>query len=85
MHQNCATAIYGTKQMLQKSQGIKKHLKKLNNSFTSKTQDKNIEKLITTLKKGTISIIKAGGENESFETNGGIVEVLNNKVIVLAE
>ncbi|MDG1174572.1 MAG: ATP synthase F1 subunit epsilon [Flavobacteriales bacterium] len=41
--------------------------------------------LITTLKKGTISIIKAGGENESFETNGGIVEVLNNKVIVLAE
>ncbi|MDB9931296.1 ATP synthase F1 subunit epsilon [Flavobacteriales bacterium] len=41
--------------------------------------------LITTLKKGTISTIKAGGENESFETNGGIVEVLNNKVIVLAE
>ena len=41
--------------------------------------------LITTLKKGTISIIKAGGENESFETNGGIVDVLNNKVIVLAE
>tara|TARA_B110000208_G_C11602827_1_gene370694 strand:- start:95 stop:331 length:237 start_codon:yes stop_codon:yes gene_type:complete len=41
--------------------------------------------LITTLKKGTISIIKAGGENEYFETNGGIVEVLNNKVIVLAE
>ncbi len=41
--------------------------------------------LITSLKKGTISIIKETGENESFETNGGIVEVLNNKVIVLAE
>lgn len=41
--------------------------------------------LITALKKGTISIIKETGENESFETNGGIVEVLNNKVIVLAE
>ncbi len=41
--------------------------------------------LITALKKGTISIIKESGENESFETNGGIVEVLNNKVIVLAE
>ena len=41
--------------------------------------------LITTLKKGTISIIKESGENQSFDTNGGIVEVLNNKVIVLAE
>lgn len=41
--------------------------------------------LITALKKGTISIIKESGENESFDTNGGIVEVLNNKVIVLAE
>jgi F-type H+-transporting ATPase subunit epsilon len=41
--------------------------------------------LITALKKGTISIIKESGEKESFETKGGIVEVLNNKVIVLAE
>ena len=41
--------------------------------------------LITALREGKISIIKESGENESFETKGGIVEVLNNKVIVLAE
>ncbi|MDA9262093.1 ATP synthase F1 subunit epsilon [Flavobacteriales bacterium] len=41
--------------------------------------------LITTLKVGEITIIKESGETESFKTNGGIVEVLNNKVIVLAE
>ena len=41
--------------------------------------------LITALKEGTISITKETGENESFVTKGGIVEVLNNKVIVLAE
>lgn len=41
--------------------------------------------LITSLKNGAISIIKETGETETFETNGGIVEVLNNKVIVLAE
>ncbi len=41
--------------------------------------------LITALKEGTINIIKESGENEAFETKGGIVEVLNNKVIVLAE
>jgi F-type H+-transporting ATPase subunit epsilon len=41
--------------------------------------------LITTLKVGEITILKEGGETESFKTKGGIVEVLNNKVIVLAE
>lgn len=41
--------------------------------------------LITALKVGEISIIKESGETEVFKTNGGIVEVLNNKVIVLAE
>lgn len=41
--------------------------------------------LITALKEGSISIIKETGETETFETKGGIVEVLNNKVIVLAE
>ena len=41
--------------------------------------------LITALKEGSISIIKESGETETFETKGGIVEVLNNKVIVLAE
>lgn len=41
--------------------------------------------LITALKKGSIRLTKEGGKTENFETNGGIVEVLNNKVIVLAE
>jgi F-type H+-transporting ATPase subunit epsilon len=41
--------------------------------------------LITALKKGSIKVIKDGGKTESFNTNGGVVEVLNNKVIVLAE
>lgn len=42
--------------------------------------------LITALKEGDITIIKeATGETETFKTKGGIVEVLNNKVIVLAE
>ncbi|MGB0166492.1 MAG: ATP synthase F1 subunit epsilon [Luteibaculum sp.] len=39
--------------------------------------------LISTLKKGSIEI--TGGENKSFPINGGVVEVLKNKVIILAE
>lgn len=40
--------------------------------------------LITVLRKGTIKI---EGENgvQNFEVNGGTVEVLKNKVIILAE
>lgn len=41
--------------------------------------------LITALKEGSISVTTEKGETETFETKGGIVEVLNNKVIVLAE
>lgn len=41
--------------------------------------------LITTLKNGNITITTQAGETQEFPTNGGIVEVLNNKVIVLAE
>ncbi|MBL7930219.1 MAG: ATP synthase F1 subunit epsilon [Bacteroidia bacterium] len=39
--------------------------------------------IISTLKKGTVKVETAEGE-KSFEINGGVVEVLNNKVIVLA-
>jgi F-type H+-transporting ATPase subunit epsilon len=39
--------------------------------------------LISSLDKGTVVIRTDSGE-ESFEVNGGIVEVLNNKVVVLA-
>lgn len=40
--------------------------------------------LITTLTKGTVSVKTANGE-ERFDVKGGSVEVLNNKVIILAE
>jgi F-type H+-transporting ATPase subunit epsilon len=40
--------------------------------------------LITVLKKGTIRIEGTEG-NQEFEVNGGVVEVLKNKVIILAE
>ena len=37
-----------------------------------------------TLKKGTI-LVRIEKNEESFDINGGVVEVLKNKVIVLAE
>ncbi|MBL4593636.1 MAG: F0F1 ATP synthase subunit epsilon, partial [Flavobacteriales bacterium] len=40
--------------------------------------------LVSTLKKGEIKII-ANGNEQTFPVNGGVVEVNNNKVIVLAE
>ncbi|MCG9879166.1 MAG: ATP synthase F1 subunit epsilon [Bacteroidia bacterium] len=39
--------------------------------------------LISSLEKGKIVVKDKGGKQE-FEVNGGIVEVLNNKVAVLA-
>ena len=39
--------------------------------------------LLSSLEKGSIVVRTDGGE-ETFEVSGGIVEVLNNKVIVLA-
>lgn len=40
--------------------------------------------LIATLKEGTIKLT-VSGKVESFDVNGGVVEVNNNKIIVLAE
>lgn len=40
--------------------------------------------LITVLRKGTIKIEGADG-TQNFDVNGGVVEVLKNKVIILAE
>jgi F0F1-type ATP synthase epsilon subunit len=37
------------------------------------------------LKKGTIKVTDAGSQIHKFEVNGGVVEVLKNKVIVLSE
>ncbi|MEK9601011.1 MAG: F0F1 ATP synthase subunit epsilon [Bacteroidota bacterium] len=39
--------------------------------------------LLSSLEKGTIIVRTSAGE-EIFEVSGGIVEVLNNKVVVLA-
>ena len=42
--------------------------------------------LISVLKKGKIKVINKGEKEEKFfEINGGVIEVLNNKVLVLAE
>lgn len=38
--------------------------------------------IISTLKKGVVKVETTEGE-KSFEINGGVVEVLNNKVVVL--
>ena len=41
--------------------------------------------LISVLKKGSIRIRKSESEEEHFEVNGGVVEVLREKVLILAE
>ena len=41
--------------------------------------------IIATLKKGIVKITDAKKHVENFDINGGVVEVLNNKIIVLAE
>ncbi|CAN5473639.1 hypothetical protein BH10BAC1_BH10BAC1_08970 [soil metagenome] len=41
--------------------------------------------IIATLKKGTVKVTDSKKNVENFEINGGVVEVQNNKVIVLAE
>ncbi len=45
---------------------------------------RNHAPLISTLEKGKIKIIEADNEVKFFEINDGVVEVQNNKVIVLA-
>ncbi len=39
---------------------------------------------ITTLQKGSV-VITTGNNKETYDVKGGVVEVLNNKVIILAE
>jgi len=41
--------------------------------------------LITTLKKGVVKLKMDDGKEENFEVNGGTVEVLNNRIIILSE
>ena len=40
--------------------------------------------LISALKEGKVKI-KKNGKEEFFDINGGVIEVLNNKVLILAE
>jgi F-type H+-transporting ATPase subunit epsilon len=40
--------------------------------------------LITTLRKGEVTL-KIDGKDTQFDVKGGTVEVLNNKVVILAE
>jgi F-type H+-transporting ATPase subunit epsilon len=41
--------------------------------------------LISVLKKGVIKVLTKEGSPQFFDINGGVIEVLNNKVQVLAE
>ena len=41
--------------------------------------------MIATLKNGTIELIEENNTTHSFTVKGGVVEVLKNSVIVLAE
>ena len=41
--------------------------------------------LISALKSGKVKVTHLDGKEEFFEINGGVAEVLNNKVIILAE
>lgn len=41
--------------------------------------------LISVLKEGKIKIKNEKGEEQFFEVKGGVVEVLKNKVLILAE
>jgi F-type H+-transporting ATPase subunit epsilon len=46
---------------------------------------KNHAPIISTLKKGTVRIIEAGGEERVFTIPGGVVENKDNHVVVLAD
>ncbi|MDB2317131.1 ATP synthase F1 subunit epsilon [Flavobacteriales bacterium] len=41
--------------------------------------------IISTLTAGEISIALDQGQNKSFEIQGGVIEMQNNKIIVLAD
>jgi len=41
--------------------------------------------MIASLKKGKVKVLVAGKEPQFFGINGGTIEVLQNKVLILAE
>lgn len=46
---------------------------------------KNHAPIISTLAHGHIRAVEKDGEEHLFEVSGGVVEVVNNNIIVLAE
>lgn len=46
---------------------------------------KNHAPIISTLTKGDIRIITSDNKTETLTINGGVIEMQNNKIIVLAE
>ena len=45
----------------------------------------NHASLITALKSGKIKVTSADGQDTFFDIDGGVAEVANNKIIILAE
>ncbi|HNW76642.1 MAG TPA: hypothetical protein PKJ28_07115 [Bacteroidales bacterium] len=41
--------------------------------------------LITVLKKGQVKVVRKGEKPEFFDIKGGVIEMLENKLLVLAE
>lgn len=41
--------------------------------------------IISTLKKGPVRVIDKNNKTELFDINGGVIEMQNNKIIVLAD
>ena len=41
--------------------------------------------IISTLTKGEIRVLNSNDEQEIFNINGGVIEMQNNKIIVLAD
>lgn len=41
--------------------------------------------LISILVKGRIKLVKKGEDPQYFDVNGGVIEVLDNKILILAE
>ncbi|MEO1449584.1 MAG: ATP synthase F1 subunit epsilon [Bacteroidota bacterium] len=41
--------------------------------------------VISTLGKGKVKLVDSSGKDETFNTQDGVIEVLNNKAIILVE
>lgn len=41
--------------------------------------------IISTLKKGKIKLVNENGQEEFIEVAGGVIELLNNRLVILAE